>query len=781
MKTTAFGENTVEETVNDGSVKMSIDPDSIDHLMLNLTNLYADPALAVIREYSSNAYDSHVRAGNNTPINVVFPTAGDPVFTVEDFGVGMSKQEIIDVYSKYGLSTKNNTNSEIGAFGLGAKSALAITDRFDITARKNGMETVAYVEKNSKGVGVFHFVSETVTDKPNGFTVKVPLNDEVLVSRFVSHKDFFNTWFPNTVMVDGEVVTGVQYGDNWIEVNPTGLTPVGWVQTHITPQRSRGQWSYFNHRERVSFTIQGISYTFPDRFSIFEHGDVRKNEQLLETIKSVLNYENKVILNVPIGSVDLTPNRESLMATDKTVDTLLALLVDFFDNVRSTVHSHINTLDRSEALFFVANNFGLVADEVVYASSFERGLSNNNRPEFYGFSWNGVQVPSWVKVDPTKVAFINRQAKKVEYASQVPLFESFNSNGYGEGRTSVFIVTVDDMGDETLEKVRKNVKDYARGSDLSSEFIALVSDDKEFLSNEWVSVYPTVTLDELYETALNERRVRRSNAAQNSSPRSGIAYAYVDFTGVDFTVKQRELAYTTAENVGDGEGWVFVSLSEETSPYGSGLSSLEDSVKDVISGKGGLSSKIVNDFIYTAETALEGKKLVFLNKNKKGDAFQKRHPRSLPLVDVVRTHIQNTLAGQVFNREALTSTVSFHMTRQAHRRLFTNVQYDRKETFMSSVWHMVNVAENVSTETHRLSDVALREAVESIALKTDLYRFSLLFSVVPADDEAVRKIVAESELKNYTTKLSLLSQAITRYSKWKDTEIDQAIILMNNV
>ena len=130
MKTTRIGQEASEATTNLETVKMSIDASAVDHLMSNLTNLYSDPSMAILREYSSNAIDSHVRAKKSAPILITTPTReNDYKLTVQDFGVGMSKDEIANVYSRYGLSTKGASNDEIGGFGLGCKSALAIADR----------------------------------------------------------------------------------------------------------------------------------------------------------------------------------------------------------------------------------------------------------------------------------------------------------------------------------------------------------------------------------------------------------------------------------------------------------------------------------------------------------------------------------------------------------------------------------------------------------------------------------------------------------------------------
>jgi hypothetical protein len=62
----------------DGRKRMSFDENSLSHLMSILTDLYSDPALAVIREYSTNALDSHVEAGNTDPIEVILPSMLNP-------------------------------------------------------------------------------------------------------------------------------------------------------------------------------------------------------------------------------------------------------------------------------------------------------------------------------------------------------------------------------------------------------------------------------------------------------------------------------------------------------------------------------------------------------------------------------------------------------------------------------------------------------------------------------------------------------------------------------
>ena len=67
--------------------KMTFDANSISHIMSVLTDLYSDPELAVIREYSTNAADSHIAAGAARPIEITTPNAMSPFFKVRDFGL----------------------------------------------------------------------------------------------------------------------------------------------------------------------------------------------------------------------------------------------------------------------------------------------------------------------------------------------------------------------------------------------------------------------------------------------------------------------------------------------------------------------------------------------------------------------------------------------------------------------------------------------------------------------------------------------------------------------
>jgi HSP90 family molecular chaperone len=102
------------------SIAMSLDLDSAQILMQMLSkNLYSDSIGSTIRECASNALDSHRRADVNDPIIVSFKAnkENNYEFSVEDFGTGLDADDVRNIISKYGKSTKRNSTNELGMMG----------------------------------------------------------------------------------------------------------------------------------------------------------------------------------------------------------------------------------------------------------------------------------------------------------------------------------------------------------------------------------------------------------------------------------------------------------------------------------------------------------------------------------------------------------------------------------------------------------------------------------------------------------------------------------------
>ena len=132
------------------------------HLAIQAFYQYSDPIGSIIREITSNAYDAHIEADVNKPVIVRMKT-DENTLEILDFGVGLSPDRIRDVFTKFFSSTKRDSNTQIGAFGLGAKSPLSYTDTFQVIT-KYGNTIYEYAVLKNDGVPDMVKVDENTFD-----------------------------------------------------------------------------------------------------------------------------------------------------------------------------------------------------------------------------------------------------------------------------------------------------------------------------------------------------------------------------------------------------------------------------------------------------------------------------------------------------------------------------------------------------------------------------------------------------------------------------------------
>lgn len=158
-------------------VQMSIDQDSIDVLMSFLSSgVYKDEIGSIIRESVSNGIDSSVKSENKSPVLATLKNNnGQWQFIVEDKGIGLSKEDVKNIISKYLCSTKRNDDKQLGAKGIGLKAPLSYKDYFQFQCRKDGKEILCMMRKGDP-LPEIDFLYEKDTIEPNGVKVIVDVN-----------------------------------------------------------------------------------------------------------------------------------------------------------------------------------------------------------------------------------------------------------------------------------------------------------------------------------------------------------------------------------------------------------------------------------------------------------------------------------------------------------------------------------------------------------------------------------------------------------------------------
>lgn len=276
--------------------KFSIDVNGKAFKVL-VAGLYADKPQSIMRELCANAYDSHCEAGRRErPFKITIPTAFDPIFAVRDYGTSLTHEAVFNLYTTLFRSTKDQDNNAVGKFGLGSKVPFAYTDAFDVTTWLDGTQRVYNLYYGEDGIPRCALFAEMETEEENGLEVRFPVNPKDV-------GDFR--------VAAGKVLRGFE----------------------ITPEVGNAKLleDIKDWQESIVFRTKNVEIRKAARYNTeiyFKQGCILYplDRSLISTSKlpSYLNY----VIDVPIGTLQITPSRESLSYDDETKDNIARILTE---------------------------------------------------------------------------------------------------------------------------------------------------------------------------------------------------------------------------------------------------------------------------------------------------------------------------------------------------------------------------------------------------------------------------------------------------------------------
>lgn len=300
--------------------KAEIDAEDLSWILQILsTNLYSDPIGSLIREYSSNAWDANVEAGNrDKPIEVGIQTNkdGGTYWYVTDLGPGLSPERIDGVYRKFGKSTKRNSNEAIGMMGLGKFSGLSYTNEVFIITRVDGIE-YQYLMHKSEGVPQIDLLVSKSTDLPNGTTIKINIKEWRDKREFTEKTKQQLAYFEN-------VYFNI---DNEANINTSYEIIKGKTFTIST----------LDSRE-LRLKIGPVSY--PIDWNVVPH-----------PIQHISKELNSMAINFEIGNLAITPNRESILYNKSTIDNINKRLDETLQEIKEIYETQVQEYEITEHYF----------------------------------------------------------------------------------------------------------------------------------------------------------------------------------------------------------------------------------------------------------------------------------------------------------------------------------------------------------------------------------------------------------------------------------------------
>lgn len=313
-------------------VDYHIDPKNIAHITQILRNMYSDPVLAVVREYAANATDAHLEAGcPGTPIEVTLPTTFDPTLTIRDFGLGLSEADVEQLLCGYGASGKSKRDGAladraIGGFGIGCKSAYAISDQFTYTVWHKGTKQIWNCYLDEHDCGRAALLSNGPSDGVSGIEVKIPIKQAQMSAVFVAAAKAFQ-WYETRPTIHN-LPSGYAVEQQY----PVVLD--GWVLNNAV------RWCFVTYPQNVTkpapyaeIVMGGISY--PLNWEKVEAGIVANYRD-----RDLFPY-HRLVLHAPIGFFAIAPSREDIQYSPKVIKDLKSVFSEVVSCVATNIEADL--------------------------------------------------------------------------------------------------------------------------------------------------------------------------------------------------------------------------------------------------------------------------------------------------------------------------------------------------------------------------------------------------------------------------------------------------------
>lgn len=297
MQVSQIAELDTHAVIGGAKAKAFFMSDSAEFFTILSDTLYRDKKLAVVREVVCNAWDAHIMVGKtDLPIEI---SLTEEELIIKDFGPGIADAKMHPTYCGYGVSTKVKDDTQTGGFGLGCKAPFAYSDHFTVTSCHEGWRSVYAISRGGVDTdgkpGLIRMVK--VASDETGITVSIPVKDrndkfefERLVTRVVRQGGI------KAKLNDAELPT--------YDLAAVDKTGYGLVFDHTLSESS-----VYVRYGAVLYPLSTEDPTLSAMTKTFSSGT-----------------DLTLILSAPPGSVGVTPSREALSYSEKTVATLKGLL-----------------------------------------------------------------------------------------------------------------------------------------------------------------------------------------------------------------------------------------------------------------------------------------------------------------------------------------------------------------------------------------------------------------------------------------------------------------------
>jgi hypothetical protein len=256
-------------------------------------NIYTNKIGAVVREWTCNAIDEHLKHAIDRPVSLKI---SHNKFSVRDFAKGLDENGIRNVFGKYFRSTKSNSDQPIGGFGVGAKAGHCYNDTFYVTSFFKGTKTIYSCvlggDDSGASIGQVIELHQEPTDE-TGLLVEI----EIDKNHFVDFLREAEVAAILSTLAQVEVIDAVY--NKVITPSKKLIHEENGIKFFALEKNGSLEHLVGN---RVILTMGGVYYKIPDNFGWTWNGT---------------GIKNPLQIDVPVGYFDIPISRENYRATPK--------------------------------------------------------------------------------------------------------------------------------------------------------------------------------------------------------------------------------------------------------------------------------------------------------------------------------------------------------------------------------------------------------------------------------------------------------------------------------
>ncbi len=408
------------------------------HIMKFLRdNIYSNKVLAVIREYTCNAFDAHIEGRRrNKAIQIHLPNIIEPSFKVVDFGPGLSPEAMLHTFTKYGRSTKRSTNKQIGCFGLGCKSAFCITPIFEVISKHGGMKRSysAYIEDS--GIGKITLLSEEECTG-TGLEIVVPVDQ----SNFGTFESTVKEFFAGTTLP-------VDFYGAHIKLPPVIAKGEGWV----IAGGQKSSDALYGKVGPVAYPITPVIEAIKKSESDEEWINEKARNWIRNNVKERSNYRltEQIYVDLPIGSVDIQVSREFLELTPRTMKAVSQALQLAYNRIKKEIQGQLEEEKNwyRRARYIKSSKLLKTVEGVFNEINASAGIDTKKRNELVRVISNSERKVRKYTADCTFEGVVIRDAPRTNLDNLL-LISKPEDLSYARERLRILSVNQDVWGDRT--------------------------------------------------------------------------------------------------------------------------------------------------------------------------------------------------------------------------------------------------------------------------------------------------------------------------------------------